>query len=1023
MSQNLGRQIPELLAAHLEHTHSKSLSRAQQQAEVARLGQLALTGIELEALMHEAVTTMVSGLGAEYGSILELLPGGEKLRIRENIGWKYDAEGTLVDARNGSAAGYTLLRNEPVIANDLSRETRFTVHQLSLDHRATGSISVVIPGKDRPFGTIGAITATSQVFTREDADFIQALANILGQAVERQRGEERLKQREEYYRLLIQNSGREDAESDAVDLEHTQGKSLPHAQQQAEVARLGQLALTGIELTALMREALTTMVTGLGTEYGSILELLPGGEKLCIRENVGFHDAQGMLFDAKNGSQGGYALLRNEPVLTDDLSTEKRFTVSQSFFDNRAESSISVVIPGKDHPFGTICGATTTRRSFTREDADFIQALANILGQAVERQRAAEKLKQSEEYYRLLIQNSSDLILFLTTDGTVRFISDSCERLFRRPSATFVSRNSLEFVHPDDIEKTKAVFAKALKTGGVAGPVELRLIRADGSWFHHEVLMTGLADLGGQPGVVLNSRDISERKRAEAAQALLASIVDATDDAIASADPAGVITSWNPGAERLLGYSPAEAIGRRLQDLGIFPPGGHEEKEQYMALVLAGAGGQHFETQRLHKDGRLLDVAVTLAPLRDSNGKLSGVASLLRDITEVKRAAHELAQARDAALEASRLKSAFIANMSHEIRTPLNIIVGYSQLITDHLAELGDSTQRSSLDAIGRASERLTRTINSILDISKIEAGAITLQPVSLEIALLLERLMQDFRVTAESQGITLSSALETTGVNVVFDEYCLSQALTNLLDNAIKFTDRGAVTLRLYRATNGTLCLELRDTGVGIAQEFLPNLFTPFSQEQSGNTRRFEGTGLGLTLVRKYLELNGASISVESEKNKGTTFTVSFSNENTSRKSAEPLQPSERRAARPTILLVEDDHDTQAFMRLTLSQRYEVLIAASAEEARRVIEAHPDVSLILMDLELGDTEDGLALTRSLRAERRWMRIPIVALTAYATLEDRNRALEAGCDDFVAKPIARNDLIAKIDTLLIRLAR
>jgi PAS domain S-box-containing protein len=969
--------------------------------------------------MREAVTTMVAGLGAEYGSILELLPGGEQLRIRETVGWKYDAEGTLVDARNGSAAGYTLLRNEPVIANDLASETRFRVHQLSLDHRATGSISVVIPSKDRPYGTIGAVTATSQIFTREDADFIQALANILGQAIERQRGEEKLRQSEEYYRLLIQNSGREDAESDAVGLEHAQRKSLPHAQQQAEVARLGLLALTGIELTALMREAVTKMVSGLGADYGSILELLPGGEQLRTRENVGWkYGAEGTLVDARKGSQGGYTVLSNEAVLADDLSTETRFTVSQLLRDNKAASSISVVIPGKDQPFGTMGSAAATKRTFTREDADFIQALANILGQAVERQRAEERLKQSEEYYRLLIQNSSDLILFLTTDGAVRFISDSCERLFGRSPATFVSRNSLEFVHPDDIEKTKAVFAKALKTGGVAGPVDLRLIRKDGSWLHHEVVMTGLRDLGGQPGVVLNSRDISERKRAEAAQALLASIVDVTEDAIASVDLSGVITSWNPAGERLLGYSPADAIGRRLQDLAIFPPGRLEEKEQYMALVLAGAGGQHFETQWLHRDGRLLDVAVTLAPLRDSNGKLFGVASLARDITEMKRAVQELAQAHDAALEASRLKSAFIANMSHEIRTPLNIIVGYSQLIADHLAELGDRSQASSLDAIGRASERLTRTINSILDISKIEAGAITLQPVSLEIALLLERLMQDFRVTAENKGITLSSAIETTGVNVVFDEYCLSQALTNLLDNAIKFTDRGAVTLRLYRATDGTLCLELRDTGVGIAQEFLPNLFTPFSQEQSGNTRRFEGTGLGLTLVRKYLELNGASISVESEKNKGTTFTVSFSKENTSRKSAEPLQQSER-AARPTILLVEDDHDTQAFMRLTLAQRYEVLVAVSAEEARRVLEAHPDVSLILMDLELSGADDGLALTRSLRAERCWMRVPILALTAYATLEDRNRALEAGCDDFVAKPIARNDLIAKIDTLLI----
>jgi signal transduction histidine kinase/CheY-like chemotaxis protein len=439
-----------------------------------------------------------------------------------------------------------------------------------------------------------------------------------------------------------------------------------------------------------------------------------------------------------------------------------------------------------------------------------------------------------------------------------------------------------------------------------------------------------------------------------------------------------------------------------------------------MALVLAGAGGQHFETQRLHKDGRLLDVAVRLAPLRDSNGKLSLVATLLRDITEVKRAAHELAQARDAALEASRLKSAFIANMSHEIRTPLNVIVGYCDLIADHLLERGDQSQRSSLDAIARGSERLTRTIDSILDLSKIEAGAITLRPVSSEIAPLVERLVRDFRITAECKGIALSSAIETTDASVVFDEYCLNQALTNLLDNAIKFTDRGAVTLRLYRATDGTLCLGLHDTGIGIGQEFLPRLFTPFSQEQSGNTRRFEGTGLGLTLVRKYLELNGARISVESEQGKGTTFTVSFSNENTARKGPQRLEQFERRAARPAILVVEDDRDTQAFMRVTLARRYEVLLAASTEEARRVLEAQPAVSAILMDLDLRGTEDGLDLTRSLRAQGRWMQIPIVALTAYAALEDRNRALEAGCDDFVAKPISRNDLIAKIDALLTR---
>ena len=180
MNENLRRQIPELCAAGLEHTHSKSLSHAEQQAAVARLGLLALTGIDLTALMREALTTMVSGLGADYGSTLELLPGGEKLRTLGGVGWKYDAEGTLLDAKKGSQGGYTLLRNEPVLVYDLSMETRFTISQILLDHKAASAISVVIPGKDRPFGTMGAATATKRTFTREDANFIQALANILG---------------------------------------------------------------------------------------------------------------------------------------------------------------------------------------------------------------------------------------------------------------------------------------------------------------------------------------------------------------------------------------------------------------------------------------------------------------------------------------------------------------------------------------------------------------------------------------------------------------------------------------------------------------------------------------------------------------------------------------------------------------------------------------------------------------------------------------------------------------------------
>jgi len=267
--------------------------------------------------------------------------------------------------------------------------------------------------------------------------------------------------------------------------------------------------------------------------------------------------------------------------------------------------------------------------------------------------------------------------------------------------------------------------------------------------------------------------------------------------------------------------------------------------------------------------------AITLVPIM-----VLAVAVVTSVVDRLREQRVLLERARDAALEASRLKSAFIANVSHEIRTPLNIITGYNELIEEHLAARNDESVKEYAEGIQRASARLLRTIGNILDISKIERGAFSLAPTRLEIGPLLERLLVDFRVTAERKGIALTCTIDIPGASVVFDEYSLTQALSNLLDNAIKFTVRGAITCRLYRAPDGTLCLEIRDTGIGISEEYLPHLFEPFSQERSDTRRQFQGSGLGLALTRNYLELNGAKISVQTEKGKGTTFAIHFSSE-----------------------------------------------------------------------------------------------------------------------------------------------
>lgn len=237
----------------------------------------------------------------------------------------------------------------------------------------------------------------------------------------------------------------------------------------------------------------------------------------------------------------------------------------------------------------------------------------------------------------------------------------------------------------------------------------------------------------------------------------------------------------------------------------------------------------------------------------------------------------ELEKARDAALEASRLKSAFLANMSHEVRTPLNVILGYTEIIRERLHEGSAEDRLTLLEPITRASMRLTETIDGILDISQIETGSFKLRPVAVPIAEVIRRCVGNWKILAEKKGLRLDYRIDEPRAVIRFDEYCLSHSLGNLLSNAIKFTHEGGVTVWLGRAASGKLQLSVSDTGVGVAAEYLPRLFQAFSQEDPSITRRFEGSGLGLALVKRYAEINGACVTGSSSKGRGSTFVIEF--------------------------------------------------------------------------------------------------------------------------------------------------
>jgi signal transduction histidine kinase len=264
--------------------------------------------------------------------------------------------------------------------------------------------------------------------------------------------------------------------------------------------------------------------------------------------------------------------------------------------------------------------------------------------------------------------------------------------------------------------------------------------------------------------------------------------------------------------------------------------------------------------------------------LFDGSDELARLADgVNRMASSIESTQNELRVARDGALQATRLKSEFLANMSHEIRTPLNVVLGHTELLAEEIGPSGSEGVREHLDAMHRAGVRLYRTIEGILDISKIEARAFEVRPESMHLSLVLERHVNNLQVLAARKDIQLRCVINEPRATVLFDEYCLAGALTNLLQNAVKFTEEGSVTVRLYRDEKALLKISVSDTGIGIEPSYRQHLYEPFSQEQRGDARAFEGNGLGLALTKRYLQLNGATLEVESRKGHGSTFIISF--------------------------------------------------------------------------------------------------------------------------------------------------
>ncbi|MBM4430307.1 MAG: PAS domain S-box protein, partial [Chloroflexi bacterium] len=481
--------------------------------------------------------------------------------------------------------------------------------------------------------------------------------------------------------------------------------------------------------------------------------------------------------------------------------------------------------------------------------------------------------------------------------------------------------------------------------------------------------------------------------------------------AVMTIDQDARIVSWNPMAQKLLGYTQEEAIGQHIDDLVARDSLIRQEAVGYTQEILSKDRVQA-TTRRTRKDGSLVEVEILGLPVVVAGKKL-GYIVIYHDISELQKA-------RRAAESASQAKSTFLANMSHELRTPLNAILGFAQLMVDDPNLTGE--QRQALGLINHSGEHLLSLINDVLEMSKIEAGRVTLKERNADLWGLLHGLEEMFRLPAEEKGLALSfQQAHDVPRSVVTDEGKLRQVLSNLLSNAVKFTQRGSVTLRVSllpqlpaETAKQTLHFEVEDTGPGMTAEELAAVFKPFVQAAIGQ-QSHEGTGLGLSISESFVRLMGGHITVESHPRQGSLFQFDVQVGQVDAAQVQPGTPGQKvlglAPGQPTYrLLVAEDREANRRLLVQLLTRlgFEVREAVNGQQALHIWEDWKP-HLIWMDMRM-PVLDGYQATRQIKATPAGQATVIIALTASAFEEDRDRMLAEGCDDVVRKPFRREEI-------------
>ena len=640
----------------------------------------------------------------------------------------------------------------------------------------------------------------------------------------------------------------------------------------------------------------------------------------------------------------------------------------------------------------------------------FTCTLIILFGEAMRRAQAVTA--EGREVLRVTLGSIGDAVITTDTGGGITYMNEVAESLTGwnlAEARALPLEQVFRIVNESTREPVESPASRALRDGVIVGLANHTvLIRKDGSECPIDDSAAPIRDaLQRVSGCVLIFRDVSaqrrvERDRAEQLQTarLLAAIVESSDDAIISKSLDGTIRTWNAGAERVFGHSAAQAIGHHISL--IIPPDRLAEEDDIIRRLKSGERIDHFETERVAADGRRLLVSLSISPIRDEQGHVVGASKVARDVTRLRQTEAELRRLADNLAEADRRKDEFLATLAHELRNPLAPLS--NALAVMKRAGADAQVMQRARDTMERQLAHLVRLVDDLLDLNRISHNRLGLRLQPVELASVVQQAVEASRPLAEAAGHTLRVQLPDEPVHLNADTVRLAQVFGNLLNNSCKYTRPGGTIDVTARCEGASVRVSVKDNGIGIPRGQLERIFEMFAQVERADHATQGGLGIGLTLVKRLLQMHGGSIEAHSAgEGQGSEFVVRLPTVDAPVHVVPPPEVARTPSAR-RVLVVDDNADSAESLALLLEMSgHRVFTAHDGEAAIHAAEAHrPDV--VLLDIGLPKV-NGHDVCRYIRAQPWGRDITLVALTGWGQETDRRRSHEAGFDGHLVKPV------------------